>query len=560
MSGHSIVSASAIVRALALMLTPALLQAQTPVAEASSPLGTEPLAGETIFLERLRGVITVPAAELVNEPVPAHLSGVDISRTPLLSDPAAAELIGLFLEKPMSFGSADRLCSALRTWLRTMGQPFVAVYVPPQEVTAGVLRVVVQRARLDGDLNIEGEKWFSESSYRKAMPLYAGDEIDAAAIRAGVDRLNSSAYRRVTVAAEPGNESGTTRLVLRAQEARPWEVVTGWNNSGTVVTDENRVTTGLTWGNAFGRGDTLGYNFSADPELKHSRSHSANYGTSFQSGRSLALFGSWSRIESALPEPLTQEGTSWQTGVRYAVPFATTASGWTRNLSVGADFKYSDNNLEFATIPITDNVTHIAQVGVTFSMSRRDAEHAAWLAASAYASPGGVTDDNEDAAFDVARSGAKADYAYGRLDAGYTRQLPQKFSLHVSASLQAASGPLLGTEQLNGGGVAGVRGYRESSAFGDAGALVRTELHMPSFSLMREHDVADVFFFIDGAVLHTRGQGGDPVELGSSGPGLNYRIGRYFSLSGAFGWQFQELVSSAGRASYYGHLNANLSF
>jgi hemolysin activation/secretion protein len=246
--------------------------------------------------------------------------------------------------------------------------------------------------------------------------------------------------------------------------------------------------------------------------------------------------------------------------VRYTVPFATTASGWTRSLSVGADFKYSDNTLEFAAIPITDNVTHIAQVGVSFSLSRRGAEHSTWFAASVYGSPGGVTNDNSDAAFDIARLGAKADYAYGRLDAGYTRQLPQRFSMNVSASVQAASGALLGTEQLNGGGVAGVRGYRESSAFGDSGALVRTELHMPSFSLMRERDVADVFFFIDGAVLHTRGLGGDTFELGSGGPGLNYRIGRYFSLSGAFGWQFRELVSSAARDSYHGHLNVNVSF
>jgi hemolysin activation/secretion protein len=89
--------------------------------------------------------------------------------------------------------------------------------------------------------------------------------------------------------------------------------------------------------------------------------------------RSFSLFGSWSKIQPVLPEPLTQEVASWQTGVRYSLPFATTASGGTRSLSFGADFKYSDNNLEFAAIPITDNVTHIAQVGLTFSMSRREA-------------------------------------------------------------------------------------------------------------------------------------------------------------------------------------------
>jgi hemolysin activation/secretion protein len=303
MSGRAFAGTHAAVRLLVLLLAPVVVQAQTPAAETSSPPGTEPLPGETIFIESLRGVITVPDAEQVGHPVPADISGVDISRTPLLSDPAAAELIGLFVNKPMSFGSADRLCSSLRTWLRSMGENFVAVYVPPQEVTAGIVRVVVQRARLDGELNIEGEKWFSESSYRKAVPLDAGQEIDAATIRAGVERLNGSAWRRVTIAAEPGNDSGTTRLTLRAQEVRPWEVVAGWNNSGTAVTDENRATAGFTWGNAFGRGDTLGYNFSADPELDHSRGHSVNYGTGFESGRSLALFGSWSEIESALPVP-----------------------------------------------------------------------------------------------------------------------------------------------------------------------------------------------------------------------------------------------------------------
>nr|WP_298725278.1 ShlB/FhaC/HecB family hemolysin secretion/activation protein [uncultured Steroidobacter sp.] len=496
----------------------------------------------------------------MNEPAPEGFSGVDISRTPLLSDPAAEELIGYFLGKPMSFGSADRLCSAVRTWLRTMGQPFVAVYVPPQEVTTGVIRVVVQRARLDGELTVEGDRWFSESSYRKAIPLAAGEEIDAAIVEAGVQRLNGNAYRRVTIAAEPGAESGTTQLTLRAQEVRPFEMTTGWSNTGTKVTDENRVAAGLTWGNAMGRGDTLGYTFSADPQLERSLSHSIHYNTIFDAGRSLTVFGSWSEVESALPSPLTQEGTSWQVGMRYGTPFATTAGGWERNLSLGLDFKYSDNTLEFAAIPITDNVTHIVQAGATFSLSRRGAMNATWLAASVYASPGGVTDYNTSEAFEISRPGAKSSYAYGRLEAGHTRQLPHRFSLNVSTSLQTASGPLLGTEQLNGGGSAGVRGYRESSAFGDAGALVRTELHVPPLSLIRQQDVADFFAFIDGAVLHTRGAVDETAELASGGVGLNYRVGRYVSLSGTFGWQFRDAPYARGADTHYAHVSTNLRF
>lgn len=525
----------------------------------SRPDATDPVPGETVFIPELRGVICVPDTTALAVPPPAGFAGVDTSRVPLLADPDAAALLGKFLGKPMSFGSLDRLCITLRTWLRVMGQPFVSVYAPPQEVTGGVIRLVVQPAKLDGEMRIDGAKWFSEQSYRAAVPLAAGAEIDALAIQGGLDRLNRNPYRRVVIAAEPGATTGTTRLVLRTQETRPWGFTTGYNNNGTAVTDENRASAGVTWGNAFGRGDTLGYNFTADPGLEHSLSHSANYSTTAASGRSLTFFGAHSTIESALPVPLTQAGTSWQIGARLGVPLGKSTDGWERSLGFSADFKYSDNNLEFATIPITDNVTHAAQFGATFSVSRRAKEKSLAFSASFYGSPGGLTSANEDEAYELSRPGARASYVYGRVEGQYSRTLPRGFSWSASASLQLASGPLLGPEQLNGGGSAAVRGYHESSAFGDEGALVNTELHLPAFQLFKQRDQADLFLFADGATLRNLGPGGDTTELASAGLGLNYQFGRHFSLRASYGWQFKKLANAAGGSSR-GHLGASLSF
>ncbi len=289
--------------------------------------GTSPRPGETVFLQNLRGVITVPEAEQAAIPIGAEFSGVDVSRTSLLADPAATMLIGLFLDKPMSFGSADRLCTALRTWLRSMGQPFVEVYVPPQDVTSGVVRVVVQRARLDGELQVEGAKWFSESFYRKSLQVNAGEEIDAARIKAGVDQLNDSAYRRVAIAAEPGARQGNYAAGAACAGVA---AVGALQRAGTTPARPSPMRTARTSAsngvNAWGRGDVFSYSFSADPHLDHSRSHSTSYDVNLESGRSFTLFGSWSHIESALPEPLTQQGSSWQAGLRYGIPFATTDS------------------------------------------------------------------------------------------------------------------------------------------------------------------------------------------------------------------------------------------
>ena len=521
--------------------------------------GVLPLPDETVFIPELRGVITVPSENAVNATVPAGFAGVDTSRTPLLNDPHVAELLGQFVGRPMSFGSMDRLCVALRVWLNVQGQSLVSVYVPPQEITEGVLRVVVRRARLEGELMIEGARWFSPASYRAALSLRSGDELDAVALQAAVARLNRHSHRQVVLAAEPGSTPGSTRLVMRAQERRPWQITTGFSNTGTAVTDEERVFIGFSWANAFGRGDSLGYSFSADPALDHSRAHSANYGTVFASGHALSAFGSYATIESVLPAPLTQNGKTWQLGSRFAFAPAKTTDGWERTFSVGADFKYSDNTLEFATIPITDNVTHVAQLAAMLAFSKQEAARSLGASVSVFVSPGGLTNRNDDAAFAASRVGATADYAYGRLDAYFAQRFSSGVMFNASLALQLASGPLLGTEQLGGGGSAGVRGYRESSAFGDEGALLNLELHAPDFSPFKAKDRATFFVFADGAILGTRGPGGGTTELASVGAGLSYRWSRHFSLRASYGWQLKRLPFVTAGDSH-GHLSAQLSF
>src|SRR5690606_24314993 len=80
-----------------------------------------------------------------------------------------------------------------------------------------------------------------------------------------------------SVAAESGREPGTTRLVLRTQERRPWQVQGGYDNTGSRATDEDRIFAGIGSGNAFGRGDQLSYRYTIDPQRERSESHSGSY-------------------------------------------------------------------------------------------------------------------------------------------------------------------------------------------------------------------------------------------------------------------------------------------
>jgi hemolysin activation/secretion protein len=509
---------------------------------------------------RLRAIVLFAGYDDALKGVVPEFSGIDGSRTPYIPPAQLEARLHPLLDRPLTGDTPSKVVAAIREGLRAAGQPFVSVYVPPQDVTTGVMRVVVSRATLDGEIKIEGAKWFSEKSYREALPVTPGAPIDAAAVQAGIERLNGNPFRRVTLAAEPGATPGATKLTLRAQEQRPWIFTAGYNNTGTAVTDEDRITAGVTWGNAFGCGDLAGYTFTADPALEHSLTHSANYSTELGWGHSLVFFGAYSSVESILPEPLTQKGTSWQLGTRYGIPLRKSASGWERRVELSLDFKYADNNLEFALIPITNNVTHVAQGGVTMALSRRRTQDSVSLSASLYGSPGGITSENSDAAFDRSRAGASASYVYGRIEGSYGRTLPRDFSLALRGSVQTADGPLLGVEQLAGSGSVAVRGYRESAAFGDEGLLGSIELHAPPVALTKLKGRLDGFVFFDAGSLHNLGPQGDTTELAGAGPGLNLALGRSFSLSAAYGWQLKEIPYLADQGSGFGHLNATLRF
>lgn len=544
------------------LLLLSILPLASSLAEEPAPPSLDPAAvlaaqpGEEVLLPALKSIVLLPAAPAADAPAPTTTRpGVDASRAPWLQSDALEREMAPFLGHPVSLASLDRLQSVIRIHLQLLGRPFARVYAPPQDITDGTVRIVVQLATLDGDVRMDGDKWFSRDSYLGALRVRSGDTLDAATLNADLAWLNRNPYRRVTPVVEAGEQPGTTRVTLRAQERVPLSFTAGYNNTGTEATDEDRLFASVEWGDAFGRGDLLGYRFSSDPAAEHSVSHSVNY-TAFLPWRHILTgFGSYSKIESKIAPPFTQEGKSWQLGARYEIPLPNLAPEWTQGVSFSADFKYSDNTLEFATIPITDNATHIVQFGATYTVGGRAGRHGFDFSLDGFVSPGGLSSCNDDDAFNGSRPGATADYAYTRLGARYSLALPADFSWRTQANLQLSEGRLLGSEQLNGAGSSAVRGYNESSAFGDSGVVVSNELHAPPVRPSRLKTVIDPFVFADFASLNDHG--GGAAEPRSAGLGANLQALAHLSVSFAYGWQLNDLGDATNS---HGHISATLTW
>ena len=542
-----------------LLLVTTALSGQPSVTDADeAPVPTlTALPGEPLLLPELKGIAILaapPAADAVPPPV---VGGVQADEVPLLRTDAFAREMGHFLGQPVSVGSIERMQGVVRLHLELIGRPLARVFVPPQDITDGTVRIVVQLASLDPDVQVVGSRWFARERYLAALSVRAGETFDAAALNADLAWLNRNPFRRVTPVVEAGAAAGTTRVTLRAEERFPFSFTAGYDNTGTRNTDEDRVSASVQWGNAFGRGDLMSYRLSGDPSFDHMRSHSLSY-TAFLPWRHvLTLQAAHSEIDSMMPAPFTQGGTSWQVAARYEIPLAPLSNGWTQSLSFGGDFKYSDNTLEFATIPVTDNVTHIAQVGATYGVTFPAVGGRSSASVSAYASPGGLTRYNGNRAFGGSRFGARADYVYGKLTLTHQRALPLGFSWSTVADFQVASGALLGSEQLSGAGTYAVRGYRENSAFGDEGLVVNNELHFPPLTLAGAKAQIDTFAFLDAATLHLNVDD-DNVELSSVGVGANVGVNRWLSVRFAYGWQWKKLPGS--RENGRGHIAANVAW
>lgn len=528
---------------------------------------------------RLRGIVVLadPAAVAPVSPTLAQLTGqsnprpgqqlIDLRAVPVWNERGLAEALRPLLGAAITPELPPRLVTAVQEFARAHDRPFVAVTVPPQDATSGVVQLVLQDAVI-GQVSVRGAQWFAEDYYLSRLGVRSGDTPTAQLGEPGLADLNRRPFHQARLEAAPGAAAGTTDLVLAVNETRPWRITAGYNDSGTRTTDRSRVVASLQWGHAFARGDTLGYNFAASPDFERSVSHALSYTAYLPRAATLSLSANVAKIRPDLAPPFNQTGRSGGATLGYSRPLGT-AAGWQLEGFASLDFKQSDNNLLFGGIPVTDNLTRIVQAVLRFDASRGDARGHTRLGAGLTLSPGGLGGANDDAAFGGMRAGAKARYAVLGLDATRTTKLPGDWSWVLDARVQFATGPLLGSEQLGLGGSASVRGYEEGEVYGDQGFLVKSELRAPPLGVAAKLGLGDAgrdqlqpLVFIEGGWAGNRGRlPGEERGAGllSAGLGLRYSLGQTLSLRADYGWQIEE----TGRnrfGNHRGHLSVTAAW
>ncbi len=532
-------------------------------ADPNAPNRDEPLIGS------LMGIRVVPRTLDVEKDGITNLQG--IMNEGVVLPPKVEASLAKYLGQPLSLATLDQLVRDAIVAYRSSDLPVVDVLVPEQEISTGVLQLVVIEGRV-GNVKVEGAEYTDPQYLKDQIRLSRGEVVKESVLLRDISWINRHPFRRVNLIYSPGADYGTTDLILQTQDTRPISFYVGYENSGNELLNEDRFIAGVNLSGPLflSPENTLSYQYTTDMEFDRVQGHSGVW-TSYLPWRHFVTFlGAYVTSEADVfvdGEKLETGGESEQFSVRYAIPLAG-PRWWSHEIELGGDFKSSNSNLDFGELEVFDTTTEVFQFSLGYNVTQRDQFGATRIDSEVVWSPGGITSDNSDEVFETQRAGATADYVYARAALERSVNLPADWQLIGRVEGQISTNNLLASETLGAGGYDTVRGYEMRIVRGDQGGLASVEVRTPTMSpanwigYANMRDGMQLLAFYDYGYLENV----DPLEdepdsisLGSFGVGLRYQFEENFSLRMDYGWQIHEDGFNDGETGRF-HAGARLSF
>jgi hemolysin activation/secretion protein len=447
---------------------------------------------------------------------------------------------------PITRGKLDELITKVIIFHRKHDYPIVDVVVPQQDIDNGVIQLLLLESKV-GKVTVTGNRWFPSREIRDSFRNRSGDGIRASVIQSDLAWANQNPFHTSDIIYQPGHDTGTTDIEIQTKDRFPVRVYAGYEDTGNAETGFDRYLAGMNWGDAFdlGQGHQLDYQYTTSGNGESLRSHSGSYTIPLPWHHNLTFFGDYVETKGVIPPLTSLSGRSYQISGRYTIPLPP-ISLYKHSFSLGFDYKYNKNSLQFGTVPITSEPTDVDQVAFIYDGSYADPYGVTSIDEQLYYSPGNWGGNNNDAAFNAAHTGATSGYVYSTLQLQRLTKLPWDWSLFLRGIVQTSNSNLIPSEQLGFGGYDTIRGYDEREVNTDDGYIFNVELRTPPVSIgdalgwTHFQDQLQFLGFWDyGAATNHDLLPGETSEtpLSAVGFGVRYSIDPYLSLRADYGFQ-----------------------
>ena len=449
----------------------------------------------------------------------------------------------IFYDKPLTKQLIEKIKHEIIIYYRSNKRSIVTVLVPPQEITYGVLHLIVIESRIE-KINVEGNKYFTRNDILKNINLYPGDMIDIDKLLSDVAWMNRNPFRAINVLLSPGEAKRTTDIDLIVRDRYFFRPYMGGENSGTRYTSRERLLFGFNFCNPSSIGNLFSYQFTSSLNFHKYYAHTANYTALLPWKNVLSAYGGFSKVHPDIPG-LNSNGKSAQVSLRYAFPIGSLHKQPQQDFHLGFDYKFMNNNLMTAENTSQTKVASTAdlfQLVTGYKLDYGTNRDNILFLCDVFTSPWKFLWHQKKSYYDQLRPGAKPRYIYFKL--GFEEEHTFKKNWKISFKLrgQASLNNLLPSEEFDLGGEDTVRGYENRWVNRDNAFCANLEIKAPPIGILKYinkkfDDKFTILTFLDFGygIDHKK----EPMDTGQQslmggGCGFRYSIAQNFSVK--FDW------------------------
>ncbi|MEI8012011.1 MAG: ShlB/FhaC/HecB family hemolysin secretion/activation protein, partial [Candidatus Omnitrophota bacterium] len=465
--------------------------------------------------------------------------------------------------KRISLSEMQEVADKITALYRQKGFITSIAILPPQKIQDGRLKINIIEGGI-GAVRVEGNRYFQTSLIKRQILLNADDILDYTVLKNNLRSLNESRDRKIKMVMSPGQEPGTTELLLKVQDQLPIHVGVAYDNYGSRYLQKNQYQGTLTHNNLFGFDDMLTLSYQMADQNSTYDLRSVNYRVPIFNATQLGFFAAKThlRLGRELEDYIVRGKTNIYSV--YLNQSLLTHDNTSLMLNLGFDYKnITDFQLNEKT---SGDYLRVAHMGLRWDHvdagGRTIVNHEASQGLDVFGALPKKTALNESPL--ASRLGSGGQFTKNVLDVLRLERMPLDSTLLLKAQVQVASHVLTATEEFQLGGMSNLRGYAAGEKAGDNGQTATAEFCFPLYIIPKDikapfskaviYDSFRLAMFYDwGHISHRSPLAGEEksANLMDLGFGGRYNLPENFSMRLDVAWPLNNKFSDGDAAHYW---------
>ncbi len=461
-----------------------------------------------------------PVQPMAPATVVATLKRIEFGGTLLLGEKDLQDVAAPYLNRPVTGNDIAQMKYELTSLYFRKGYVLVKVTTPPQDLSDGVMEVLVIVGRI-GQINVDNDVLHEGIANSRIGAIGSGDVFNERNVETALQDINGLTNIRSSVNLRPGQETGTTDLDLLIRRAETDEDVQVFSidNYGSKFTGRTVARLSLQKSNLMGIGESLGITGRKSNDDFWSLQGEAMFPLPLHN---LQLELDYLRSDNSIGDIFAALDSSGESEVAQAALSSALINQRQRKLVLRGGVERGKYDSFLAGAPDTSDT--ISRLFAETSFSLRKSRLVSFLSLRASKGVGLFGADDRGESDATRQAGDPRAWTIESLLYANARLADRDY---VSLVLQGqySDAILLSSDLFTVGGYGSVRGYEPAQSTGDSGASLNVDLY-------RQFDITDSRWyvqagpFVDWGYVHNRVPGSTQENnISSAGLGaeVNYR-------------------------------------